>query len=562
MLDNQYGKARFIKSPVLVTVGVFASIAVASIFFVLEFPEIGLPRGHYRKLSVACAACWTLILSWALYFLCFQCASIWLCRRRSIILPCNRANAQLQTARVPLVILYPTRDDFQEHACLSCLDQNFQNGTYRLVICDDSRDPAYVERVDRFHRAHPGVEVFRRRKLTAGKAGNLNEAITQVVRDEPWIVVLDADHILPRDYLANLSVELAKADSRVAFIQGQNSSDHQAHAAFSAQAMRGPPTPFQQSLGLGVAIHYKRDVAPRQRFGFLPLLGHGAAINRRAWETLGGFPHLMFEDYAFAFDACEAGWRGVYAEGVCSWEAFPHNFDSFSMRFFRYVGGGAQFVVAKAWKLLAGPASLVERIDLLMILLWYVILPILVINGPLTAFLCHELWIRDATPVHPAAVVLVVSLHLLCWVVQFSSTNGESFAARIWTTGRHWLWAHAVYTSCMPIASWRFCKHLFVGPTFERTPKGQERTFIPLRHTVAMVLLGVGVLALSVIWLSPFSPVLASHGFAYLFFPIYRCLNDSSIIGVLARTGALLPGVLAIAGLCLCCRWIVAAVGT
>jgi hypothetical protein len=107
---------------------------------------------------------------------------------------------------------------------------------------------------------------------------------------------------------------------------------------------------------------------------------------------------------------------------------------------------------------------------------------------------------------------------------------------------RFFFWSTAIYTSAMPVAGWSFLKHFFVKPQFERTPKNKEEKRVNIIDSVIMVAVGLTALTCSVVWYSPFTPVLFGQGSAYFLFPLYGQLCKESPWGALARKLVYLPG--------------------
>jgi hypothetical protein len=83
----------------------------------------------------------------------------------------KRPTAQLGSfPRVELIHL--TFNDFEPSALIKSMQQEYPN--FRVVICDDSTNSDYMNRVDSFCTAHPQVQLVRRVSGKGFKAGNLN----------------------------------------------------------------------------------------------------------------------------------------------------------------------------------------------------------------------------------------------------------------------------------------------------------------------------------------------------------------------------------------------------
>ena len=297
-------------------------------------------------------------------------ARIYLARRR------QDESVALTGPPPAVAILYTTCNDFVESSADSCVAQEYPNFTVYLL--DDSSLPGFKQRVDAFAARHPErVRVVRRGDRNGYKAGNINHALTQAATQEPLFVLVDADEILPRDFLSRLVPRLL-ADDRRGFVQANHQSNPLQASALGAD------------MGIGVDIHWRWYQPLRNRYGFVMLLGHGAVVRRSCWKQIGGFPHVVSEDLAFALRIREHGWRGHFAEDVVCYEDFPATIRSFRVRHMKWTRGTCELLSKLMWGCIrSGKISLVEKLD--------VLLPTL--NLPLS--LCYFLFVLDANLVFP-----------------------------------------------------------------------------------------------------------------------------------------------------------------
>ncbi len=250
-----------------------------------------------------------------------------------------------------VAILYMTCDDFDKEACASCLIQT--GVTARLIICDDSTDEAFRERIDDWVRdISAAVTVVRRTDRTGFKAGNLNHAITHHV-DEEFIIVCDADEVIPSDFGARLIARIS--EPHIAFIQAN-------HVARTIGQSR-----FARLHGPSLDLFFRYCLPLRGHFGFVACFGHGVMIRRSVWATIGGFPEIVAEDIGFASRALSHGFRGVYAPDVVAEEAFPATYSAFVSRLRRVVRGTIGFFMSEYSQLLRSPhATWTEKLDVLL----------------------------------------------------------------------------------------------------------------------------------------------------------------------------------------------------
>ena len=263
----------------------------------------------------------------------------------------------LNEARLPpsppaVAILYTTCNDFDEASVRSCLAQDYPD--FRVYILDDSSDAQIRDSIDRFARIDPArVQVVRRADRRGYKAGNINHGLATAATREPYFALVDADELLPPDFLSRL-VPRMLADERCGFVQAIHRGNP------------GDASPLARALGVGIDVHWRWYHPLRNHFGFVMLLGHGALLRRQPWEDVGGFPHLVSEDLAYALRIRENGWHGVFAEDVVCFENFPPDMRAFRVRHMKWTRGTCEFLYRKMRYLLGSPhVPWVEKIDIL-----------------------------------------------------------------------------------------------------------------------------------------------------------------------------------------------------
>jgi cellulose synthase/poly-beta-1,6-N-acetylglucosamine synthase-like glycosyltransferase len=482
-------------------------------------------------LAFAATCLWIAVLAWALHQLAFQIAAVFAARP---------AGAVLRTPqRWPSFdVLYATCDDFAEAGPRSCLEQDYSapgRGTYRVIVCDDSGEHGdWRQRVDAFHAANPALQVARREQRVGHKAGNLNTALRSFPAGAgEWVVVVDADQVLPRDFLTRLACYVAALDDDVAFVQGR-----------LLPARNDGRTPFQQALDHEVSLFFERDLPLRERCGFLPFLGHGGCVRRSVLDELGGFPEVVSEDYALAMVISASRRRGVRAPEASSTEQYPPDHAAFAVRLVKYAEGAAELLRSRVPRFLSSRASLVEKWDLLALLGSYVALPLTLPAVFLSAWVCHRIHELGLPMFHAGIVPSFAALSLAAFAVVTSAVERWTHALRYWS------WATAIYAAATPSIAAAFVRGLVGRARFRRTPKSASpRRANTWRRDSIAVLSGIGALTLSVQWLSPFSPVLASHGAAWSMRPLFDHLHAPGAWGRLARVAIHVPLLSALAGL-------------
>jgi len=251
-----------------------------------------------------------------------------------------------------VAVLYTTCNDFIEESALSCV--NLDYGNFKIYILDDSSRDEYKLRIDAFARKFGSdkIKVIRRQNRTGYKAGNLNNALAHHVT-EPLFAIVDADEILPRNFLLRLVPRLM-ADKNCGFVQANHT------------CIKTDQTKLKKDMYLGVDIHWKWYQPLRNRFGFVMFLGHGALLKTSCWNQVKGFPELVSEDLAYAIAIRELGYYGTFAEDVVCQEDFPDTVRAFRIRHIKWTRGTCEFLAQYMARLIKSRnISLVEKMDIL-----------------------------------------------------------------------------------------------------------------------------------------------------------------------------------------------------
>ena len=122
-------------------------------------------------------------------------------------------NAQLKprpSKREPLTnhphitIQIPTYNEIAALNCAErCLQFEYPEEKYQIIIGDDSDDPIISKRIDEFALHNPRVEISRRGSNQGYKPGNLNTMLSKSRGD--YILIFDSDFLPKRDFLARIA---------------------------------------------------------------------------------------------------------------------------------------------------------------------------------------------------------------------------------------------------------------------------------------------------------------------------------------------------------------------
>jgi cellulose synthase/poly-beta-1,6-N-acetylglucosamine synthase-like glycosyltransferase len=251
-----------------------------------------------------------------------------------------------------VAVLYTTCNDFCGEAVMSCLNQDYSH--FNVFILDDSTNPEEKERVSRFCGQNADrCTLIRRTSREGFKAGNLNHALSTLSSDFTHFAVVDADEVLPRDFLSKMLPYFALND-KIGYLQ--------ANHRYSKTGASG----FASALSRGISLHWELFLPARNRYGFVMFYGHGAVIRSDVWKKVGGFPPIVSEDIGFSLKVREQGFHGLFVKDVVAEEAFPKDYHAFLHREIKVVKGSLQFVLESADSMLrSGSVTITEKLDLL-----------------------------------------------------------------------------------------------------------------------------------------------------------------------------------------------------
>lgn len=233
-----------------------------------------------------------------------------------------------------------------ERTLEACRRIRYPHTTYLL---DDTRDPRFRALAERC-----GAVWLELLDVPGAKAGKINRALA--VTDEPFVLVLDPDHIPFPEFLDHVLGHFD--DERVGFVQvsqayyNQRRSFTAAGAAEQTYAFYGP--------------------------GQMGLFGHGACVaiganctfRRAALESIGGHGIGLAEDLVTAIRIHAAGWRSVYVPIVASRGLVPEDLGSLYRQQLKWARGVYEVAFTELARL-AGKLSWRQRLSYLAIGTYY-----------------------------------------------------------------------------------------------------------------------------------------------------------------------------------------------
>src|SRR2546425_920043 len=246
----------------------------------------------------------------------------------SLVLPPFRLPSLDQLVRQPRVaVLYTTMNDVVP----DCLRSVRQDYPVDVFVLDDASDPGKRALVDRVAE-EIGATVLRRQGRKGFKAGAINRWLSVHGREYEYFVLLDADSLLPRDWVGHaLRFAEHPENADLAIFQGMINIWN---------------TDVKFAGALAPAHVLSHDEWERKLAGYLGSVvcyGHNVLIRTRPVLELGGFTEgYVSEDFATAVALASRGHGSAFLP-LHSWEALPENVRGFVKRQNKWTRGSMEF---------------------------------------------------------------------------------------------------------------------------------------------------------------------------------------------------------------------------
>jgi cellulose synthase/poly-beta-1,6-N-acetylglucosamine synthase-like glycosyltransferase len=243
-------------------------------------------------------------------------------------------------------LIYCTHNDFVPASLLACMQQDYKN--FETIICDDSTDPIKQQEVKAFAEKY-NVKVIRRESSVGHKAGNLNNYLR--TSDAEFVVILDADEIIPKDFVTKALPYFA--NPQIAVLQGN-------HIAVDDQ------NKFMSMYSAGVESHWNTYQAIKNDFGFLSFLGHGAMLRMTAYREVSGFPELVAEDLCYSIELRRRNYFVYFAKEIVCFEQYPISYLAFKKRHAKWTQGNMEFIKKYTIKVFSSRMHWYEKLDIVL----------------------------------------------------------------------------------------------------------------------------------------------------------------------------------------------------
>ena len=274
-------------------------------------------------------ASWISVLQFSLMvFFLFTFAIVFSKRVVSLVIPpypLPRLDALARQPRVAL--LYTTMNDVVPE-CVHAIRQTYPVDVFML---DDSSDPYKRAIVDDLARSH-GFRILRRAERKGFKAGAINNWLSRYGAAYDYFVLLDADSVLPSDWVAETLKYAEHPDNgHLAIFQGMIN-------------IWNTDKPFPRALAATTLLG--QDEWERRLSGYVGAVfcyGHNVMLRTPPVLAVGGFVEdYVSEDFATAVRLASAGYGSVFVP-LHTWEAMPENVRGFVKRQTKWTRGSMEF---------------------------------------------------------------------------------------------------------------------------------------------------------------------------------------------------------------------------
>lgn len=231
-------------------------------------------------------------------------------------------------ARQPTVaVLYTTMNDVVPE----CVAAIRQTQPVDVFLLDDSSDPYKRAAVEGL-ASERGFRVLRRSERKGFKAGAINQWLSLYGAAYDYFVVLDADSILPPDWVAETLKYAEHPDNAdLAIFQGMIN-------------IWNTDKPFPRALAPTQVLG--QDEWERKLSGYLGAVlcyGHNVMFRTSHVLAVGGFDEAyVSEDFATAVRLASAGYGSTFVP-LHTWEALPENVRGFVKRQAKWTRGSMEF---------------------------------------------------------------------------------------------------------------------------------------------------------------------------------------------------------------------------
>lgn len=310
-----------------------------------------------------------------------------------------------------LVPVYNEPSEIVERTVAACKRVRWWRGT-SVYILDDSTEKQHVDAMASLGRKY-GCHVVRRPDRVGYKAGNVNNAVANVIR-EPYFAIFDADQAPLPEFLEE-SMDYF-SDSTVAFVQAPQ---HYVNAN----------TPLEKAARMGTGLFFQAQCSSKAKDGAMPFCGTNAVIRADVFRAVRGFSYYTStEDVELGLRMNDAGYQGAFVPKVLVHGYAPPDFVAYSSQQYRWANGNLAILRENWLRILSGNLSLKQQVHTFFTLGWWLvgIVSLIYIAVPLLSLFLntgtHHTWLPNALLL---LLYLNVSMGMILVYIALRNRTGE-----------------------------------------------------------------------------------------------------------------------------------------
>jgi cellulose synthase/poly-beta-1,6-N-acetylglucosamine synthase-like glycosyltransferase len=287
-----------------------------------------------------------------------------------------------ESTRVAILLpVYNEPYDIVERTLKSCQNLRWKGGT-KIYLLDDSTNEANIKNMEKLSKKYDAMLV-RRKERTGYKAGNINNALSNHVK-EKYFCVFDADQAPEPEFLEETMDHFS--NSNIGFVQ-------------TPQYFVNDSSPLERAQKMGTNIFYQAQCQSKAKDFAMPFCGTNAVVRTEAFKQVNGFSYYTStEDIELGLRMNEFGYHGAYVPKVLVKGYSPTHFSAYASQQYRWANGNLA-ILRESWKnILFGKFSMRQQIHTLFTTGWWFIgfVSFLYILVPILSFFfggTHHTWL-------------------------------------------------------------------------------------------------------------------------------------------------------------------------
>ena len=355
-----------------------------------------------------------------------------------------------------------------------------------VVVINNTPDPAFWEPIKaRCHELGPRFKFVHVENLVGFKAAALRLAMAETADDAEIIGVIDADYVVDRNWLRDLTP--AFADPNIGIIQAPQ--DHRdGNRSFIHSAMNAEYAGF-----------FDIGMAERNEVNAIIVHGTMCLIRRTALEAAGGWSSdTICEDSDLGLSIMELGWCAHYTTRRYGWGLLPQDYLAFRTQRSRWTEGAVQ-ILKKHWRqFLPGSSRLARDQKREFIFGWLSWFGAEIIA--VAAAILNLIWVPFVAFQVVAIPDVLLTLPILAAFLVSLTHFASSYRLRVAIPYRQMLGAMIMFMSVQWTVASAAIKAAFPAQQsyFHRTRKGDGAVLRPSFTAIAEAILGTLLLASSI----------------------------------------------------------------